>query len=108
MDKLTILTFRMFVLSMCLFNPLQFNGMIQIHNISITIHVHGIYKTKIFLLHTNGFGTFKPIIESRSAQNGQTIKLSVAQEYLSGEFVLRFEFKDKENSTPYPCEKHFF
>jgi len=50
--------------------------------------------------------TFKPIMEINGVKNGMTSELS--REYLPGEFVLRFDYKEKESATPYPSEKYIF
>jgi len=85
-----------------------FHGTAQTHDASITIHLRGIYESKISLLSLDGNRTFKPILEVQGIKNGETSKLSVSKEYLPGEFVLRFDYKEKESSTPYPSEKPIF
>ena len=44
----------------------------------------------------------------QNVSNGETTRISVSKAYLPGEFVLRFDYKEKETSTPYPAEKYFF
>ena len=36
----------------------------------------------------------------------QNVTITVSKHNLPGEFVLRFDYKDNETSTPYPSEKH--
>ncbi|MCX6249857.1 MAG: thioredoxin-like domain-containing protein [Bacteroidetes bacterium] len=52
--------------------------------------------------------TFKPIIELQGIKKGETTTLPVSKEYLPGEFVLRFDYKETESGTPYPSEKTIF
>ena len=84
------------------------HGQAQTHNVVITIHLRGVYESKISLLALSVSKTFKPIKELPGIKNGETTRLSVSQEYLPGEFVLRFDYKEKEISTPYPSEKYIF
>ncbi|MBL7906176.1 MAG: redoxin domain-containing protein [Bacteroidales bacterium] len=49
---------------------------------------------------------FKPVVELKAVKNGETATLVVPAEYLPGEFVLRFDYKEKPESTPYPSEKY--
>ena len=87
---------------------LAFHGNAQTRNVAITIHLRAVYESKISLLALSVSKTFKPIEEVQCIKNGETTKLSVAKEYLPGEFVLRFDYKEKEESTPYPSEKYIF
>lgn len=80
----------------------------QTHDASITIHLRGVYESKISLLSLDGNRTFKPILEVQGIKNGETSKLSVSKEYLPGEFVLRFDYKETDASTSYPSEKNIF
>ena len=74
----------------------------------ITIHLRGVYESKISLLSLSKSGTFKPIKEKEGIKNGETAKLSVSKIYLPSEFVLRFDYKEKKSGTPYPSEKYIF
>jgi thiol-disulfide isomerase/thioredoxin len=76
----------------------------QTRNIEITIHLRGVYESKIDLLSLSGTKQFKPIVKVQGIKNGETAKLAVPKENLPGEFVLRFDYKKKEESSPYPCE----
>jgi len=80
----------------------------QIRDIEIKIHLLGVYESKISLLALSPSRTFKPIIELPGIKNGETATLKVSKEYLPGEFVLRFDYKENESSTPYPSEKNIF
>jgi hypothetical protein len=72
---------------------------------TMTIHLRGVYESKITLLALSGSNTLKPILVVDSIKNGSTSTLSIHSEELPGEFVIRFDYKEKETSTPYPSEK---
>ena len=74
-------------------------------NIKLKINLRGVYESKITLLPLTGSNTMKPIAEGDNIKNGETAVISVSQDQLPGEFVLRFDYKEKETSTPYPSEK---
>jgi hypothetical protein len=80
----------------------------QTRDVALTIHLRGVYESKISLLSLSGSGTFKPIAEMPGIKNSETTKLIVLKEHLPGEFVLRFDYKEKDSSTPYPSEKNIF
>ena len=75
-------------------------------DISVKIHLRGISETNISLLPLSGPKQFKSIAQVKGVKNGETTTLQVLKEYLPGEFVLRFDYKEKPESTPYPSEKH--
>ena len=77
-------------------------------DVTITIHLRGVYDSKISLLSLTKSGTFKPILEVQGIKDGSTSRLFVSKEYLPSEFVLRFDYREKESSTPYPSEKYLF
>jgi len=77
----------------------------QAQNAPITIHLRGVYESKITLLPLSGANALKPISTIESVKNGETTTLQVPNENLPGEFVLRFDYKEKAISTPYPSEK---
>ena len=74
----------------------------------ITIHFRGVYDSKITLMSLSVSRTSKTIAGVPQIRNGQTTKITVSKDYLPGEFVLRFDYREKESSTPYPSEKYFF
>lgn len=80
----------------------------QVSNISITIHLRGVSESKISLMSASGTRTIKPIVEVQSVKNGEATTIQVPRESLPGEFVLRFDYKEKKESTPYPSEKSIF
>jgi thiol-disulfide isomerase/thioredoxin len=74
--------------------------------VAIKLHIRGVYESKITLLPLIGTNALKPIVERAGIKNGETTSISVSKAQLPAEFVLRFDYKEKETSTPYPCEKH--
>ena len=80
----------------------------QARDITITMHLRGVYESKISLLALTPSHTFKPILEVNGVNNGETTELLVTNNYLPGEFVLRFDYKETAASTPYPAEKYIF
>jgi hypothetical protein len=86
------------------FNP----GPDQIHEIKLTIHLRGVYESKISLMtQSGGSQIIQPIITREPVKNGETVVMAVPGQYLPGEFVLRFDYKQEITSTPYPSEKSF-
>ena len=85
---------------------LQLNA--QTKDITIKVHLRGVWESKISLLPLSGPNALKPIAESPSVKSGETATVTVAKDQLPGEFVIRFDYKDKETSTSYPSEKHIF
>jgi len=77
-------------------------------DVRIKIHLRGVYESKISLLSLSGSGTFNPIEVLQGIKNNETAVLPISKEYLPGEFVLRFDYKEMESSTPYPSEKNIF
>jgi len=85
-----------------------FNLWAKAEDIAISIHIKGVYESKMSLLALTGSGTFKPVSEVQSIKGNHTTQLSISKDYLPGEFVLRFDYKETQSSSPYPCEKHIF
>ena len=85
----------------------MFNGRAQTRDVELTIHLRDIYESKISVLGLSS-KTFKTITEVQGIRNGETTKIIINNDILPGEFVLRFDYKEKEVSTPYPSEKHLF
>lgn len=77
-------------------------------DVVIKINLRGVAESKITLLPLTGTNALKPLIERSDIKNGETTILSVYKTQLPAEFVLRFDYKEKINSTPYPSEKHVF
>lgn len=78
-------------------------------DVNLKVHLTGgIYSTKITLMPLTGNNAFKPLIEKPDVKLGEAAVLQVPKDKLPGEFVLRFDYKDKESGNPYPSEKRLF
>jgi hypothetical protein len=93
------------IFSISIFLIIPYTLWAQSKDINIIIHLRGVYQSKISLIPLSGRLVYKQIIEVQGLKNGETTKLSVNKENLPGEFVLRFDYMEKENGTPYPAEK---
>lgn len=82
--------------------------MAQSRDVVLTIHLKSVYESKISLMARTGTGTIKPISEVPGVKKGGTTKFTVSRNNLPGEFVLRFDYKESQSGTPYPCEKNLF
>lgn len=100
-DYRILITVFFFTFSFSLFT---FHSLAQ--DVSIKIHISGVAESKITLLPLTGTNALKPIVEKSGIKNGKTQSISVSKDILPAEFVLRFDYKEKETSAPYPCEKH--
>ncbi len=74
-------------------------------DVTIKVHLRGVYSSKISLLGMNNTRLFKPVVEVDGILDGQTATLVVPASQLPGEFVMRFDYRENESSTPYPSEK---
>jgi len=83
----------------------SFSITVKSQEVQISIHLRGVHESKISLLPLAGTGALKPLIIIDSVKNGSTAVLNVPEERIPGEFVLRFDYKDKASSTTYPSEK---
>lgn len=83
-----------------------FNISLSAQDITLKIHLRGVYESKITLTPLIGTNALKPIVEKNSVKNRETAILSVPKDKLPAEFILRLDYKEKETSTPYPSEKH--
>jgi thiol-disulfide isomerase/thioredoxin len=91
------------LIAILLLMGLNFN--LSAQDILIKIHLRGVYESKISLMPLNGTNSIKSIAESEGIKNGDSSTITVSKDKLPGEFILRFDFKEKETSTPYPAEK---
>jgi thioredoxin-related protein len=80
----------------------------QLRDVSITIHLRGVYESEISVLGLSPAHTFVSILNAKGIKNGQTTTLVVPKDKLPGEFVLRFDYKETSSSAPYPSEKYIF
>ncbi|MCX6277951.1 MAG: thioredoxin family protein [Bacteroidetes bacterium] len=108
MNKHFIHTGLTIAIAVSLWLSAPFFASAQTRDVTITIHLRGVYESKISVLAMSGSRTFKPVNEVPGIKNGETAKISVLKENLPGECVLRFDYKENESSTPYPSEKNIF
>ena len=78
---------------------LSLNFQLSAQDIIIKINLRGVYESKISLMPLSGPNALKSIAESEGFKNGETAKITVSRDRLPGEFVLRFDYKEKESST---------
>ena len=107
---LKVWKFTLFILLMLPFRLLATGAVTEgdagIHDVTLTIHLRGVYESKISLMTTFGRDRLMQTILTRDiVKNGDTATLTVPAEYLPGEFVVRFDYKEEITSTPYPSEK---
>jgi hypothetical protein len=84
---------------------LLFPKLIQAQDITITIHLRGVYESKISLIPLTTFKSLKLISVVENVKNGETTTFVVYKNNLPGDFVLRFDYKESASSSPYPSEK---
>jgi len=75
---------------------------------SIIIHLRGVSETKISLIPFSGAKPYKPVSEILVVKNGETSTITIPGTFIPSEFVLRYDYKENANSTPYPAEQHLF
>jgi thioredoxin-related protein len=78
---------------------------VQAQDVIITIKLRGVFESKISLLALSGEGIFNTISVVDNIKSEERAIIKVPAEYLPGEFVLRFDYKENQKSTPYPSEK---
>jgi hypothetical protein len=78
----------------------------QAGDVKLIVHLRGVYECKVSVLALSPAGTFNPIVVAEGIKNGDTARISIASQFLPGNFVLRFDYIDKPGSTPYPSEKN--
>ncbi|RAJ33496.1 redoxin domain-containing protein [Pedobacter cryoconitis] len=76
-------------------------------DVSLKIHLSGVSKSKITLQSISG-SSLKTIAEKPVVKNGEIAVLQIPKAELPAEFVLRFDYQEKETSNPYPAERHIF
>ena len=75
---------------------------------TLLIHTRGVWQSNVSLLPLAGAAPFKSIATASTSATNPTVILNPDPEFLPGEFVLRFDYKENESSTPYPSEKRIF
>lgn len=107
MIRTVLLKVFLFTISIFCLSGLFITASAQSQERTLTIHLRGVYDSKISLLALSENKTFKPIGEIPGIKNGESVSVSIPQEKVPGEFVLRFDYREKETSSPYPSEKNF-
>jgi len=77
----------------------------QDSEVTIIIHLRGVYESKISIMGLTPSGTIKAFLEKNGIKAGETAEFTIPKDRLPGEFVLRFDYKENPGSTPYPSEK---
>lgn len=72
---------------------------------TITVHLRGVAESNIAILPMSGPHAFKAISVQKNVQGGTTTTLGIPEDYLPGEFVVRFDYKEKPDGSPYPAER---
>lgn len=98
------MNYRNFILFIFL---ITFSSTLFAQKLSVKIHVKGVYDSKITVLSLAG-PSIKTLKEYPAIKNGDTAVLEFEQDLLPGAFVLRFDYKETEESNPYPSEKRVF
>lgn len=84
-----------------------FSNSLFAQKLSVKIHIKGVYDSKIAVLSLAGPG-IKTLKEYPAIKSGDTAVLEFEEDLLPGAFVLRFDYKENEDSSPYPSEKQVF
>lgn len=74
----------------------------------IKIHLRGVAESKITVMPRVGKNALKPIIEKTGVKNGETAVILLSNDELPSGFVIRYDYKEKATSTPYPSEQSIF
>lgn len=94
-----------FLFAGIVFLVFAFSASAQNADISLSVHLHGVSESKIALIPLSGSTQFKAIADVSGIKIGETATMEVSKEYLPGEFIIRFESKEKKESEPKPSEK---
>lgn len=94
-------------LSISLMSLLAINTQGQVKDVSLKIHLSGVYKSKVSVLSMAG-ASVQTIAENPGILNGGVATINLPKEALPAEFVLRFDYQEKPDSNPYPSEKRIF
>ena len=97
-----------FYISVILLCLLIFVQNVSAQNVNLKIHLSKVYSSKISLIPLSGVGALKPILEKGGIKDGETAVLTIPNDKLPGQFVLRFDYEEKEGSAPYPSERYLF
>lgn len=74
-------------------------------DVRLTVHLRGVFESKISILGLTPANTMQAFLVQEGVKNGHVAEFIIPGEKLPGEFVIRFDYKEKESSNPYPSEK---
>jgi thioredoxin-related protein len=77
----------------------------QNSDVLVSVSLKGVSESDISLLPLSGSKQFKPIANIAGVKSGETSTIQVSKEYLPGEFIVHFEYREKKESKPKPSEK---
>jgi len=72
---------------------------------TLTVHLRGVHQSSIAVIPMSGPNAFKPVAVQRDIAGGTTTHLKILDDFLPGEFVLRFDYKEKSDGSSYPSER---
>lgn len=72
---------------------------------TLTIHLRGVAGSDFSILPQSGPHAFKVIALQKGIERGGTAKITIPEDYLPGQFVLRSDYRENSKSDPYPSEK---
>lgn len=78
----------------------------QNKKVNVKIHIRGVAVTDISLIPLTGSHAFRPVLTSNGVAQDDSISFSIPPEYLPGEFMLRFDYKENLTASSYPSEKY--
>jgi thioredoxin-related protein len=93
------------ILTFFLSSLVLFPGYIFSRDVLLNVTIRGVYECSVSLHAITEGGTFRPVISSENIHDGGSAVLVIGEEWLPGEFVLRFDYSAGNGSTPYPCER---
>jgi thioredoxin-related protein len=103
--KMELINLNRFIFAGIVFLVFPFFSSSQNSNVLLSVHLSGIYESKVSLVPLSGPKQFKAIDDVTVVNNGKTAILQVSKEYLPGEFILRFESKENQGNAPKSSEK---
>ncbi|MCY7290982.1 MAG: DUF5106 domain-containing protein [Ferruginibacter sp.] len=80
-------------------------GFLVAQDKTLKLHLRGVMESTCSLQPLSGPDAGKIIQQKEQIKNGESAIFTVTKSQLPGEFILRFNFKQTLNSTPYPVEK---
>ncbi|MFP4473507.1 MAG: hypothetical protein ACLFPX_06535 [Candidatus Omnitrophota bacterium] len=76
----------------------------------VSVEIEGVYDANVLVIPFNGVKAEhdNPLDEAPGVKSGETAELAVPADQLPGEFVLRINYRAKEEDYPYPAERIIF